>query len=575
MDRKPILAYLLALAVFAAMSILVIGIERPAEQIYEDGYSHIVQHLHTLFWQGQDAAEGRLFSTEDGYSRFPSGLIAFPVHIVSVTLMLPVIWAAGPIAGSNAAILLDFLFAGMAMFWLVRWRTRDFWAALFAGAIFSLGPTMVQSMQGGVVESLQTGWVALAVGAALALLDDAEKPDGKKRTQKLVLIAGIVWMITSAFNWYFGIFSGIIVAMLIAARLTTHRELTKPVLRRMAAAGGVFALMVAPILWAFISTVAGSGSATFSFDPARLHHADCLDAAYPGRYFDLPILLVFFGLARKTTRRTVAFWLGVAALFFVLAIGPTLFFADNDVLIGGSNVRMPFHFLAKVLPVFATMPHPSRFVVGGNFALCLAIGIGLAGLLKHRTLQAAAFIPLIAWVFLAAQTPVRPVTIAPVGPMAVIENDDGKGTVFDLPADRRNVRRYLYNQLFHKRPIVYDAWNYEPDPLLDREFLVVRALLLDRIRDPHEPQDSPANRPSDPRAVTLAECLAAEPGCAAQQNNIVASELARLREMGLTRFLLHRDRLVPGSRLPAICNRLVGPPVASEDDVELYVLGEF
>lgn len=68
-------------------------------------------------------------------SYLPSGLDLF-----NSLLVLPVTWLLGVFAGYNFLVFLSFILAGLGMFLLVRYLTKNNLAALLAGAIFAFSP---------------------------------------------------------------------------------------------------------------------------------------------------------------------------------------------------------------------------------------------------------------------------------------------------------------------------------------------------------------------------------------------------------------------------------------------------
>ena len=109
-------------------------------------------HLQTYywFWLLSDNLFGHsaLFTNPYEFNG-PSGPMStvyanFPYSLLYITLLF-----LGPVGAYNGLILLSFMLCGLAMFLLARSWTKDFWASLMAGLIFTVAPFRVSHIAGG------------------------------------------------------------------------------------------------------------------------------------------------------------------------------------------------------------------------------------------------------------------------------------------------------------------------------------------------------------------------------------------------------------------------------------------
>jgi hypothetical protein len=222
--------------------------------------------------------------------------------------------------------------------------------------------------------------------------------------------------------------------------------------------------------------------------------------------------------------------------------------------------------------------------------LCLAaaIGIGFASRWNGKKYRGLIFTALLvaAWADVAffSWLPVPAIRqkIAPRGPIAAMTQSQEEFAVFDLPiqAGKESLNRYVTNQLFHDRPILYSNFSTVSHPFprsLARENLAVNLFAL---AGPPENGDSQSKEPfhhfADLGLIAQAgqalDCLYhPAPHCEARLEEL-DQHLHQLADLKITRFLLHEDLLPEKSRLPEVAQRLLGPPVAEKENIKLYRL---
>ena len=176
-----------------------------------------------------------------------------------------------------------------------------------------------------------------------------------------------------------------------------------------------------------------------------------ITAAIDGRetFIGFP-LLIFAVIALLTIReKMVRVAAGVAIVFFILSLGPTLKVFGTE-----TGVPMPYALLMKI-PPFALSRTPVRLVVMGIFFLTIVAASGIAwtqNTLRSRLGSRLSFVvPLVVFVWTAAEAyaplPRQP-SFVPPPELANLLN----GPVLNLPASRFDGYASLL-QVFHKQPI--------------------------------------------------------------------------------------------------------------------------
>ncbi len=190
--------HLAVLAAYVAVVLCVLGPLHPGQQVWGGGTNDVVNYLGNLVWQAREAAGGSPVSRHSTMLLFPDGGAIWPPDLLGGTLILPVVWLAGPLWAYNLLVLADLVFACWAMFWLARRLSGgDLGVALLCGAVYGLAPVTLGHVNNGIIEQLAAGWLPLFVGALHRLADDAAAPAGRKATALAVLAAAAAWWAAS------------------------------------------------------------------------------------------------------------------------------------------------------------------------------------------------------------------------------------------------------------------------------------------------------------------------------------------------------------------------------------------
>jgi len=603
-------SHLLATGLYSLIAMGFLGPLSPTREVWGGRVSDVFNHLHILHWQAQAARSGRIFPVYDELLHHPVGGTLFLADPIGNTAMVPLAWIAGPMFAANILVLLNLVFACWAMFFLVRRLTGDAWAAFPAGLVFGLSPLSLGHAHNGVWELLQTGWIPLFVGCLLATFtlasraaDEAQRPPPRQWIGWLLAAAAAWFAAALASHWYYGMYAGLLFGLLVLVHGAGRRRW-----RVWAYAGAVLAVtavLVAPIIWLFIQSTHSEISLTrglapgewaafkvadpaFFFRPRPPEIETFLHLTYPSATV---VLAVAAGVALGIRRMPIVAWLAAAAFFGALSLGPSLVWNGETVSLGPLDRLLPHHLFAATVPVYESMEFPYRLFVMVHLCLAIALGHGLAGPWRARIpVRLAVFI--LCSVYVAeiavnsgAPFPMSRQAIEPVGPAEELREAPGDFAIFDLPLrfDLPTRHRYVIEQLFHGRPILYSNFPTAPFPFtaaMARDSLATNVFrLADGSRTPRESPWSGTLAPFSPgraqeQAWELHDCLLGAQDCDPGALAELDADLSRMSEHRITHFVIHTDLLRPRSRIPELCELLFGPCRWRTERTAVHVLDD-
>lgn len=600
--------HIVALAAYVLIAIAVLGPLNPLVEVWGNNTSDVYNHLYLRYWQSFEAANGNPFPVHNHFLHYPDGGTIFLADAIGGTLAIPVIWLAGPVFGYNLLILANIIFAGWAMFWLIRRLTKDNWAAFLAGGLFALCPVNLAHVNNGVTEMLQVGWLPLFIGCLLEMFDQIEKRQSNKRTIGITLTVAIIWWAMSVgSHWYYGMYAYLIFVLVVISKSTHPCRLL--IWKKSAGLILIFALMILPVALAFVHYSKAENSLTRRLDTQTVYHPGY--SADPAHYFTgkepdseetenylhlgyigfaVPLLL---GLALLSggRRKAVALWLAASSFFVVLALGPILTWDSQVLTLNGKQILLPHHFFSKVIPFFSSMNFPYRFFVMVHLCTAIAIGLGLANWWEKRKWRGPLFICMLL-LFIAdtailsgAPVPAVKQRVEAKGPILPMAESKEIFSVLDLPVRLRLkvVNRYVTNQIFHQRPILYSNFASIPYPFtssLAKNNLAINLLALagnprgipDESK--HILYGSFKNMELIEPARSLLSCMLENQKCDKDLMARLEKDISILRQLRVTRFVLHEDLTLEGSLLKPVLVKLFGEPKYKQDDISIYKMPE-
>ncbi len=172
-------------------------------------------------------------------------------------------------------------------------------------------------------------------------------------------------------------------------------------------------------------------------------------------------ILMFLGFSGFKKRRFPLKWVIASLFLLLLSMGPEL-------VIGQTRIPLPYKLL-HLLPGFSTGRTPGRFLITTGITLAVVIGVILADWTARNSrdrLLTVVMGCLICLDFLPGSMPVSPAAISPAA--TFLANRPGSDGVLDVPA-HWSVRRYMFDQIFHGKPIAGGFVSRIPVTVFDRE----------------------------------------------------------------------------------------------------------
>jgi hypothetical protein len=432
---------------------------------------------------------------------------------------LPVQLSAGLLAAYNTAVLLSWVLAGYGVYLLTRWvigrgmaglahnSGAAHVAAFVSGVIFTFSPFHMAHLLGHM-QVMALEWIPFYL---LALLRSMEASKRGRPWLRSALMAGLFLIFCGLCDWYFVLYLLLFTPLAwIWAWLSPGGRASPAlaVVRPALAAGLLFAVILSPILapmvreatrYSFMVRPASdlyvfSASLADFFVPNRLHTLLRPDSyAWIGNQIAPPsertisigyVALALAALALWRAPRRAALWIGVAALFVMLALGPRWhagFILAKDLpsakaIASAPPEWTPLTLLNQAIPFMRISRSVSRYALMVQLAMAVLAGIGLAAwsqrYRRRGWLLAVGALGLALAEYWVAPYPISP----PDTPAYYAQLAGGQGAVLNLPMnyDRPG---YLLYQTVHQRPLT-TAYISRDDP----RTLVERVPVLQHFR---------------------------------------------------------------------------------------------
>lgn len=376
----------------------------------------------------------------------------------------------------KAYVFESFVLSGVGMYLYVHHHTRNFWAALVAGAAYTFTPFRVETIP--QPQYLGMAWLPLAF-----LAIDLHLEDGRRRWLAAFVGALVLQALSCVYIGFFAFILCPVYVLVRAWMVSGGRGWFAPTVR-LALSMIVAAVLLIPAALPYLQ--ARDEGMIPTHDLAFIQAASWAPSMFVSSTFVfragvVAILVVMIDLlARAATRRspahpqesvrpTAALWI-VAGVATILAIGPFL-------SLGGTAVPMPYVALYEIVPGFSSIRVPIRFIIIVATCLAALAGLGLARLLEGRARPIAASVAATLTglaVFASAPEPHPAMAAHLSGDDAAVyrwlaEQPEG-GAVLEIPGqsteqdvigNRRN-GRYMVASTIHWRPILNGYTAYPP-----------------------------------------------------------------------------------------------------------------
>ena len=412
--------------------------------------------------------------------------LAYAEHLFGIAFFVaPVIWATGnAVAGHNVAFLLSYVLAGCGMYLLARSLTGRRDAAFLAGMAFAFGPPRAAQLSH--LQVLASGWMPIALWGLHRYF--------RARSFRALLVFAAAFVLQSLSNGYFMYYLAIPAAIVVLYELSRPgmAEHRARAIGGLAIAGAVVAAALLPIALAYLAVRRDTGF-TRGYGEWVMFSADVnsylsagganrlwapvltFDGAPERQLFPGLTVLILSAIAIWPARRSevddglrqmadvrsgVLLYAAIAALFFVLSLGPEPAVWSHRLFKWG-----PYLWLTWIVPGFNAIRAPARLGTGVYLALSVLAAFGFVRLLARasprlRLGMAAVLGTLIFIEGLAAPIPL--VAFDPRGrpadrPVYRWLARAAPGAVLELPIYEWAIAptlTYQYATLTHRHPIV-------------------------------------------------------------------------------------------------------------------------
>lgn len=337
------------------------------------------------------------------YVFYPDGVpvIAFfsTYNQVLFNLMAPLL---GVVVTSNILYLSSFILSGFGAYLLCKHITREDISAIVAGIIFAFCPYHFDHALVGHMGAMTMQWIPFCVLFLLKTFEDRKIID--------TVLAAVFFILVAMSDQQYTVFTGIFLALLVGYQWIIRRSLRFD--RRDIGLLALFSilslLVIVPLNYGNIMAALsssnylkpGSGEAAFysadllNFLIPSVNHpiiGDFVNNVYYNNAagdkntwegtvfigFSTLALVMYGAIKERTIDRW--FWMGSAAFFALLSLGPILH-VHGQTAFFGHEIPLPFSLLAQIVPGLSNTRTPGRFEVITALSIAVLAGIGLAQL---------------------------------------------------------------------------------------------------------------------------------------------------------------------------------------------------
>ncbi len=204
--------------------------------------------------------------------------------------------------------------------------------------------------------------------------------------------------------------------------------------------------------------------------------------AYFGSVFLILLMVMFISIHRskivqpKEIWRNKSFWLCIAAVSFILALGPALHIVRNTIHIGPlKGMPLPYFVFYYLVPGFAGFRTPSRWIILTAFSLAMAIAIHFSKKINLALLVLLSLLILLEVAFPFSYYTVPPVKDFPPEQVWLSKNYSGAAIIqfpiynwSDSGFGQETLREYY--STIHWHPMVNGYSGFSPQEWEDKVF---------------------------------------------------------------------------------------------------------
>jgi len=417
-------------------------------------------NLWNFWWVDRALLQGRGSLLWTDYLHYPLG-ISLARHELSFVNSIPAAVLARALGDHDAfklLLVLHYALAGWFAFLLAREVSGSRAGALLAGILWALAPFHTYYATG--LNGSATGFLPLLLFFQVRLWRGGGRASALGFALAAALLAG-----SHAYYLVYGVALGLL--LVAGGRLWAPETALSDGLRRLAPAVALAALAAGAVAWPLLSASLSGGAQVYDAGAATAHMAARSNDLYGYLWIGGPeellvswptmlgwtaVAVIAGGLARD---RRCIFWLGLAALFALLSLGPSLHVGRAD-----TGLALPYRLLVRA-PGLQMLRKPDRMIA--VVTLAVAVQLALAWPVLARRLDALRpgsarwLLPVVALLLALELRPAPFATFAlERAPLwAELAADESTDALVELPlfgGDGRDGRANLH-QLDHEKKI--------------------------------------------------------------------------------------------------------------------------
>jgi predicted cobalt transporter CbtA len=399
---------------------------------------------------------------------------------VNIALWLALEPLTGGIAAYNLVHLVHIPLCGLGMFALAHRLTKSRAAAFIAGLVYAFWPyRMLDTNHPNMIST--EGFPLLML--ALWNLFRSERPIRNG------LLAGILLALIGYMRWQLLILAGFMIVLYLLYSLICEPERwSRRVIGGLALMAVVAIMLMTPALLPLVQETLASDSAKELYtvstsDPeqdllawiipqhqhplgelhtrifsrygrnkTRVHHSAFLGYVAVG--------LSMVGVVKRRGHRQTWFWLGLAALCFVFALGPSLQFDGVEY----PRIPLPYRLIGWLPPV-QMLRHPHRFTALLGLPVAVLTGYGASALQtwltrrrqgRERLVFTGALTVILGGLIMVdyLSIPTDMVSTRVPAFYAALGEEPGDFAIMGLPGRRQITEHYMFYQTVHGRPLL-------------------------------------------------------------------------------------------------------------------------
>jgi hypothetical protein len=409
------------------------------------------------------------------------------VNIAAWLLLEPVV---GGIGAYNMVHLLHIPLCGLGMFLLARRLFKSDGLAFVSGLVFAFWPYRMLDVNH--PNMISTEVFPLFMLTLLRLFQDGRQiRDG--------IIAGVLLALIGYVRWQLVILAGLMACLHVLYTLIWERERWNwRTVAGLALVAGISVALVAPAVYPLVRAglAGGFSDETYEMQLGEISQ-DFLSWFVPQHQHPLSGLYdhIFAGYASISGRerysaflghvvvglavvgvvkrwKETRFWLALAVVCFVLALGPHLQFNGTHYV----NIPLPIRLIDWMLPV-QMLRYPHRFNALLAVPMAVLAGYGASvlreALVRQRwgrqVARPAVFAALLGLLILVDYISVPTATVPAHVPSfyAGLAQESGDFAVVELPGQRRPAEYYMFYQTVHSHPVQTGHVSRLPSEALD------------------------------------------------------------------------------------------------------------